>query len=257
MVINLQAFERNVFSQSGEDGVLEKLFEIVGTTNRFVAEFGAGDGVYLSNARSLILQGWSACLIEGDPAKVDRAVRTYIDVFPRVRIAGAYILPSNIEERLLACDTPAAPDLMAIDLDGNDYYVWEAITKIRPRVLMMEYNASFPPPAKRVVKYHPDNFWDLSDYFGASLQSLVDLNKQKGYELIYCMRSGINAIFVDAPLLDRFDLGSNDVRLIYQPPRYGVGGGRGPGGHGHPARDHVPLTLPDGTTIAKEWVELP
>jgi hypothetical protein len=174
-----------------------------------------------------------------------------------VRISGSYILPGNIEERLISLNTPDNPDLMVIDLDGNDYYVWEAITQIRPRVLMMEYNASFPPPAKRVVKYHPDNFWDLSDYFGASLQSLVDLNKQKGYELVYCMRSGINAIFVDAPLLERFDVGNNDVGMIYQPPRYGVGGGRGPGGYGHPDRDQVPLNLPNGTIITKEWVELP
>jgi hypothetical protein len=194
-MVNLRAAEANVFSQSGEDGAVRAIFEVMGTDSRHAVEFGAGNGVYLSNTRSLILQGWSACLIESDPVKAKNARLAYAThAYPNVQIHNVHILPGNIEELLK--DVPDR-DLMSIDLDSNDYYVRAAIERVRPRVLLMEYNASFPPPIRRVVKYHPANYWDGSDYFGASLQSLVELNKQKGYELIHCTHLGINAIFVE------------------------------------------------------------
>ena len=109
-------------------------------------------------------------------------------------------------------------DLLVIDIDSNDYYVWHAIQSYRPKVVMIETNPMFQPPTRMVIEYHPMNYWDGSSYFGASLQSLFDLGQKKGYRLVYHMQNGVNAIFVDEPYFERFGIQDNSPETLYHAP---------------------------------------
>jgi len=95
--------------------------------------------------------------------------------------------------------------MLSIDIDGNDYWVWEAITCIDPRVVVIEYNAKFPPPLEWIMPYNPDHIWDGSDLHGASLKALEKLGIRLGYQLVGTNMNGRNAFFVKSGLAkDRF-----------------------------------------------------
>ncbi len=226
--------EHRVFSQQGEDGIIERLFEFIEPTHRYAVEFGAGDGLEFSNTRNLVLnRGWSAFMIEGDDGFARRLAHRYRDI-PRVKTKQAWIFPGNIEQLLEDGGVPRDLDLISIDIDSNDYYVWRAIVNYRPKVVLIEFNGSFPPPQKMVVNFHPMTYWDGSDYYGASIQSMYELGKRKGYELVYCENNGVNLFFVDRGYYERFGIDDNSPIKLYKPPLYGpLQGGRAPNGRGH------------------------
>jgi hypothetical protein len=214
--IDLSTAERQVFSQFGEDGVIEKIFEIIEPTTKYVVEFGAYDGVTGSNARNLVVNhGWSSYMIEGDPARAKQMVAAYKD-YPSVVTQEAWVYPGNIEILFEDAKVPKDFDLLVIDIDSNDYYVWRAIHDYRPKVVMIEAHPNFPPPELMVIDFHPMNYWDGGDYGGASAQSMYNLAKKKGYELIYCMGGmSPNVFFVDAQYFERFGIADNSPVKLY------------------------------------------
>ncbi|MGI9592310.1 MAG: FkbM family methyltransferase [Myxococcota bacterium] len=214
---DLRSSERSVFSQFGEDGVIERLFEIIAPGPKFVVEFGAGDGVKHSNARNLILEhGWSAFLIEGDAQKSRAMNATYADL-PRVKALQAWVYPGNIEILFEENGVPKDLDLLVIDIDSNDYYVWRAIQQFEPKVVQVEANPAFAPPQQMVVKFDPMNYWDGSDYHGASAQTWYNLARKKGYELVYHVSGGNNLFFVRKEYFRRFGIDDNSPAKIYRP----------------------------------------
>ena len=216
--VDLEKHERKVFSQFGEDGVIEKIFEIIEPTTKYCVEFGAADGVDGSNMRNLILNhGWRSYQIEGQPSLAKKLAKAY-EGNPDVKTQQAWVWPGNIEILFEEAGVPKDLDFLVIDIDSNDYYVWRAIHDFRPKVVMVEINPLFAPPQKMVVDYHPMNYWDGSDYFGASLQSYYDLAKKKGYELIYQMKDGGNAFFVDAKYFPRFGIADNSPTKLFREP---------------------------------------
>jgi len=245
--VDLDAAERKGFSQFGEEGVLEKIFDVIAPTTRYAVEFGAYDGVVNSNTRSLILNhGWGSLQIEGHPGRARRLARLYVNN-PKVTAMRAWIFPGNIEILFERGGVPRDLDLLVIDIDSNDYYVWHAIHDFHPKVVLIEANHSFPPPQRAVIKFHPMNYWDQTNYVGASIQSMVDLGKKKGYELIHVMRTGPNIIFVDARYFDRFGIEDNSATAMWRPK---------PGVSGEPTR------YPEGKQtlkinafeIQKQWI---
>ena len=215
--VNLSGHERQVFSQSGEDGVIEKIFEIIEPTHKFCVEFGAADGIASSNVRNLILNyGWSSLQIEGDPKLASNLAENYRGI-PNAKTLQTWVWPGNIEVLFEENGVPEDFDFLVIDIDSNDYYVWRAIQSFRPKVVMIEVNSYFPPPKLMVVDYHPMNYWDNTLYVGASLQSLYNLGKKKGYELVYHTRNGINAFFVDKRYLPRFGIRNNSPEKLFNP----------------------------------------
>ena len=92
-------------------------------------------------------------------------------------------------------DIPQHFDLLSIDIDGNDYWIWDAITAT-PRVVVIEYNSSILPPQRKSITYNPTFRWDGTEYYGASLSALEALGRRKGYRLLYCDARGVNAFFV-------------------------------------------------------------
>jgi hypothetical protein len=111
-------------------------------------------------------------------------------------------------------------DLLSIDIDGNDYWVWQSITVVEPRVVVIEYNARYPPGLSWIMPYNPRNqFWD-DGYFGASLSALEELGRQKGYVLVGCDFTGTNAFFVRQGLANGKFCAPFVAENHYEPPRY-------------------------------------
>jgi hypothetical protein len=214
--VDLGAAERQVFSQFGEDGVIERIFEVIEPTRKFVVEFGAHDGKRNSNARNLIANhGWSALLIEGHPGRAQMLAHSYRRS-TRVKTLEAWIFPGNVEILFEENGVPQDLDLLVIDIDSNDYYVWRAIHDFRPKVVMIESNLIFAPPQRMVIEFHPMNYWDGTYYAGASLQSYYELAQKKGYELLHCMTAGPNVIFVDAQYFHRFGILDNSPSAMFK-----------------------------------------
>jgi len=214
--VDLEAAERSVFSQFGEDGVIEKIFEVIKPGPKFAVEFGAHDGLKNSNMRNLIVNhDWGSFQIEGDADRAKKLAQTYKD-YSKVRTKQAWIWPGNIEILFEEGGVPKDLDLLVIDIDSNDYYVWRAIHEFRPKVVMIETNMFFPPPELMVIDFHPMNYWDNTYYVGASMQSMVNLGKKKGYELLYQMTSGPNVFFVAKEYFDQFGIKDNSPETIYR-----------------------------------------
>ena len=185
MLDDLKNYERSVYSQSGEDGVLQRLFEVIGERSRFFVEFGAGDGLALSNTAHLRLDhGWDGLLMEGSERADGEVVRR------------AFISAENVNSLFERYEVPSVFDLLSIDIDGNDYWVWQAIQGFVPRVVVVEYNVFFGLHQACTVPYEADRTWDSSMYHGASLAAFQKLGHEKGYTLVHAESWAPNAFFV-------------------------------------------------------------
>ena len=123
-------------------------------------------------------------------------------------------------------DVPADFDLLSLDIDGNDFWVWQKIAA-RPRIVVIEYNSTIPVDQRLSIAYEPTFAWSGTDYSGASLRALQELGQRKGYTLIYCERPGVNAFFVANELLpERFQ--PPPIEEIYRLPNAGYWGIRSP-----------------------------
>lgn len=215
--VDLSQSEASVFSPAGQDGVLDKLFEVIEPTHRFLVDLGAGDGQQGSCSRNLLVNhGWRGLLVEATPDAGTRLAHNYAGR-PEVQTLLAGIYPGDIEILLERAHVPRDLDLLIVTLTGNDWYVWRAIEEFRPKVVQIQYNAAFVPPQTMVIEYHPLNYWDGSLYFGASIQSLYNLGQRKGYELVYADRSGTTLYFVDRPYFSRFGITDNRPVRLYVP----------------------------------------
>ena len=119
----------------------------------------------------------------------------------RLKLRQVFITKANINQLIRESGAAPEPDLLSIDIDGNDYWVWEALDVICPRVVVIEYNATFRPPHRIVQEYQPDYHWKSNAYFGASLKALEELGTKKGYCLVGCNFTGINAFFIRQDLV--------------------------------------------------------
>ena len=182
-------FRKTVTSQWGDDGVIEEIFRRIGTENTFCVEFGAWDGKHLSNTWDLWHnQSWSAILIEGDEERTRELEKSIAD-FKEVKAHNAVVTPDgadSLDNILTRLKAPTHLDLLSVDIDGDDYYIFESLTKFIPRVVVIEYNPTIPPEI--------DLIQARGEYFGASALALVNLAKKKGYGLVGCTET--NCFFV-------------------------------------------------------------
>jgi len=218
---NLNRFEHEMLSQCGEDGIVDEIFRRIGTTNRFFVEFGAGNGVQNSTA-SLFFDNWSGAWIEGDHGNAETIRKKFAPLLlrHRLRFTEAFITAENIEELLKSLDIPEEFDLLSVDIDGNDYWVWQTITKFRPRVVICEYNARYGGHTPWVMKYNPSHIWNGSCYYGASLKALEKLGASKGYVLVGCNLAGVNAFFVRREIAADLFQGPYSAEFHYEPQRF-------------------------------------
>lgn len=202
----LLQYRKNMTSQLGEDGILEKVFEILPDANRWCVEFGAGDGELFSNTHHLINhQGWSSVQIEGDPDVYELLSNRYANnnnvtcLNRMIRFEGE----NTLDQVLQTTSIPLDFDFLSIDVDGNDYYVWESLQMYRPKVILIEFNPSIPHYVSYVQAKNPEV------YQGCSLLALQQLGKQKGYELI--ASTEWNGFFVDAKYFPLFEISDNSI----------------------------------------------
>ncbi len=216
----LNRFEAKTYSQGGEDGILVEIFRRIGTTNRFFAEFGCGDGTE-NNTVLLLTTGWRGLWLEADADAVRKIGSHYASAIrsQRLKVAQAFVTAESIESLFSALNVPPELDLLSIDIDLNDYHVWRSLSSYRPRVVVIEYNAVFPPGVDWVVEYDPRGVWDGTSRAGASLTALERLGRQKGYQLVACNLGGINAFFVREDLVGEHFASPFTAEHHYEPQR--------------------------------------
>jgi len=194
----LTAWELRAFSQNGEDGVLAEILGRIGAPQRYFVEFGVeagreGNCVFLAD-----VAGWRGLFVEGDAQLFGELARKY-ETAADVTTLHALVTAENVEELFRQAAVPEEPDVLSIDVDGADYWIWEAIGAYRPRVVVIEYNSLLDPRCKLVQpRDHPA--WDGTDYFGASLGAIRGLGERKGYRLVHTELSGVNVFLVRSDL---------------------------------------------------------
>lgn len=196
--------ELRVFSQWGEDGIIQYLLAQVGAPRPVFVEFGVQD-YRESNTRFLLMQGgWSGLLIEGDGAAVAQIKASELVWRYDLRVCHAFVTRENIDSLIAGAGIAGEIALLSIDIDGNDYWVWEAITAVSPRIVVVEYNSLFGAELPVSVPYDPGFTRGAAHYshlyFGASLRALCGLGERKGYQFVGTNSAGNNAFFVRADL---------------------------------------------------------
>ena len=217
----LNHYERQVFSQNGEDGILAEIFRRIGMRSRFFVEAGVGDGLE-NNSTYLLTQGWRGWWVEGDAAATSKIRSQFKRPLATgdLKLTETFVTAENIELLLSQLSVPTEFDLLSLDIDRNTYHILKSLRKYRPRVMAVEYNATFPPDVAWIAEYDSNRSWNYTAYFGASLKAYEQLGKSLGYALVGCDFSGTNAFFVrsDEPLdvfADPFTAENH-----YEPPRY-------------------------------------
>ena len=218
----LNRFEHQVFSQNGEDGVIQEIFRRIGAESRTFVEIGVGNG-QRNNTTFLLTLGWRGYWIEGNPAATQQIALAFKRPIAeqRLTLRQATITRENAVSQLTGMGVPPVIDLLSVDVDRNTYWVLSSVLEtLRPRVAVIEYNALFPPDVHWTVEYAPDRWWNRTSYYGASLKAYEQLCWKHGLALVGCELHGVNAFLVRNELCgDHFEAPFT-AENHYEPPRY-------------------------------------
>jgi hypothetical protein len=214
-----------IFSQFDEDGIILFLLGAVGIGPAKFVDIGGGDGVWASNCANLALNlGFDGLFIDGNQDLINKGMKFYADhpdtQFYPPRFRQALITRTNVNEILGEAVIEGEVDLLSIDIDGNDYWIWEAIDCIQPRIVVIETHTEFGQRSI-VVPYKEDFVWQPGmnpHYLGASPVAMTKLADRLGYRLVGANRFGFNAVYL------RKDLGMDlipevDVADLFRHPR--------------------------------------
>jgi hypothetical protein len=178
--MSYKKYENNIQSQFGEDGVIAEIFNNIGVQNKICIEFGAWDGIHLSNTWNLWKNlGWESLLIEGDNTKYIELAKNVINE-PNVKTLNTYVSFEGVnclDNILEKNNFPKNIDLLSIDIDGDDYYIFESLKHFFPRLIIIEYNPTIPA--------HIELIQGKGEYFGASALSILNLAHKKKYKLLH------------------------------------------------------------------------
>lgn len=192
--------EFRVFSQFGDDGIIQYLVELLGVTPHTFVEFGVADYREANTRFLLEFSNWRGLILEGSEACV-RAIKSDAVMWRHdLTVRQAFIDRDNINDLISDAGLSGPLGLLSIDIDGNDYWVWEAITAVDPVIVVVEYNSAFGPRQPVTVPYDPqfarsDAHYSLL-YYGTSLAALCLLAERKDYAFVGCNSAGNNAYFV-------------------------------------------------------------
>ncbi len=204
-VKNLQDAEFKVFSQWGEDGIIQYLIKNIDIENDTFVEFGVEN--YLeSNTRFLLINNnWSGLIIDGDPKNVAFIMSDSVYWRHDLKADCAFVAKENINKLLERNGISGDIGLLSVDIDGNDYWVWESINVVNPRIVVCEYNSLWGDELSVSIPYDPDfvrtNAHYSNLFFGASITALANLASSKGYSLAGSNLAGNNLFFVRNDLL--------------------------------------------------------
>lgn len=209
---NINETEFKVFSQWGEDGIIQFLINKLPIENKVFIEFGV-ENYKESNTRFLLMNNnWSGLVIDGDEKNIKYIIKDDIywkyDLVAKAEFINKENINIIIDDYIKNSNFNRNIGLLSIDLDGNDYHIWENIKVIDPIIVICEYNWIFGNKKSLTVPY--DNEFNRTKkhysnlYFGASINALYCLAKKKGYEYLGCTSAGNDAIFVKKPLAEQF-----------------------------------------------------
>ena len=220
----LLTYGAQYWSQNYEDGMIAEIFQRIGLTARTFVEIGVEDGSE-TNTTLLLSQGWRGWWFEGNPTScqsIRKKLAHLPDLSSRLSLRESYVTPENIQILFQEQLVPNEVDLLSLDIDLDTYHIWAALSDFRPRVVIVEYNSAIPPSQNWVNPYLPDRMWDGTQAFGASLKSFELLGRKRGYSLVSCDITGVNAFFVRDDLVGDQFAAPYTAENHYEPPRYGL-----------------------------------
>jgi hypothetical protein len=204
-IASLSEVELRVFSQFGDDGIIQYLISHLPLVDTFV-EFGVAD-YRESNTRFLLVHdNWRGLVMDASAENVNRILADDVAWRHALSARAAFITRDNINDLLKLFGFEGRIGILHIDIDGNDYWIWEAIEVIEPEVVIVEYNAVFGASHRISVPYDPEFRRELAHFSwlfcGASLPAFTHLGGTRGYRFIGCNSAGNNAYFVKQELAD-------------------------------------------------------
>ncbi|EGJ30192.1 MULTISPECIES: hypothetical protein [Moorena] len=200
----LEHFGFKIYSQSDEDGIIEEIFNRIGIKSWIFVEFGAETGEE-NNSRYLLEKGWTGLWLESYPDYAQAIPANHQDAIAegRLKFIEAVVNAENINDLIERGGITGEIDFLSVDIDSNDYYVYEAISVIQPRVVCLEHNPAYPPPQEWIMPYDPNYRWDgNSTAYGASLVALEKLARSKGMVLVGCGLYSANGFYVREDLVN-------------------------------------------------------
>jgi hypothetical protein len=201
----LSDHEFKVYSQWGEDGIIQHLLNVVPVVRPVFVEFGV-ENYAEANTRFLLLNNnWSGLIIDGSEANMASVRNEPLYWRHTLKAVCGFVTRENINHLLRDNALSGEIGLLSIDIDGNDYWVWESIDVVNPAIVVIEYNARFGPERAVTTPYDPAFVRQRAHhsciYYGASLAALVGLGRRKGYAFVGSNSAANNAFFVRRDLL--------------------------------------------------------
>jgi len=200
-------WEFSGFSQNGEDGILDVLRARLRSSNRYFLEIGAAEGIENNTAWLAIAEKYDGMMIEGSANRSERARRMIAGLNIGVECVNLFVTP-GVAERVVNSVLYSDPDVLSLDIDGNDYYVAQSLFDVglRPKILVVEYNSAFGPERSATIEYqelfdfrsaHPTQL-----YYGVSIAGWRNSLSKRGYRFVTVERNGVNAFFIDPAHFD-------------------------------------------------------
>jgi len=188
------------YSQFEEDGILLYIFSLVPPMNKKCVEICAGNGQECNTANLIINHGWWGYLFDGNEQNVKEGAEFFSRnkdtfLYPP-RFTRAWVTAENVDDVIAKAGVSGPIDLLSLDIDGMDYWVWKAISVIQPQVVVCETHNPIPPDKALTVPYDPQFVFESENYRGASLSAMCKLGRDKGYRLVGTHRFGFNAFFI-------------------------------------------------------------
>jgi hypothetical protein len=223
-LIDLNNYEKKIYSQNGEDGITEKLIDLLygnDKNNKYYVEFGVENGTECNTRILREKYNWNGLLMDGSNKNTN------------INLQKEFLTKENIVSLFKKYNVPKHIHLLCVDIDFNDFYLTKEILKeYESDIIIVEYNSTHLSNEDKIVIYNSTQMWDYTNYFSASLLSYTKLLNKYNYTLVYCNKNGVNAFYINNKFIDKINkiINAGDINKIYRPGGYGLG----PNG-GHPS----------------------
>ena len=218
---NISKFGIKIYSQNEEDGIILYILKHIGIRTKKFIEIGSESGMECNTTNLLKYFDWSGMQIEGDKELYSNAKiqfkKNLREKIKNIKLVNSFVTKKNIN-KIIKKNFKKEVDLLSIDIDGNDFWVWEEINCINPRLVVIEYNSFFGSEISCTIPYNPKFIWDYEkkrSYYGASLKALEKLGRKKKYTLVGVDKNGVNAFFVRNDLAKKIDLKSKKCGDVF------------------------------------------
>ena len=218
---NINKFGIKIYSQNDEDGIILYIFKHIGIKTKKFVEIGVENGTECNTTNLLKNLNWKGIQIEGSKKLYNDAKIQLKKILEKkknnLKLLNIFVTKKNINQ-ILKKNCGKEIDLLSVDVDGNDFWIWKAINCVKPRLVIIEYNSFFGSNISATIKYNSKFIWNHRNnksYYGASLKALEKLGKQKKYILVGVDKNGVNAFFVRNDLAKYINLKSKKTEEIF------------------------------------------